>query len=287
MPRRWGRRGGRRAPRRSGGDGGCARGRCRRCPRVSRRWRSRTRARRPRRNPRGVPPGERMVATHASTTPGGRTRARDGNVPVSGGDAGRRRRQRARLEPPISMRGVEAGRRSDGTCPAAPSVARGRPHEMNELARATQATHDRGSARSGVDRDERVRSWPAWPHAMGARDDSDLERLNRRLRPLGLEVTVDDIGGRGRCLRATRDFARGELALSSAAFASHLLSSHLTARCAGASSGARVCSDARRVAAPRTAPARARGATGSRAIVGSAARSRRSTEPSRAPRLTR
>ena len=68
---------------------------------------------------------------------------------------------------------------------------------------------------------------------MGARDDSDLERLNRRLRPLGLEVTVDDIGGRGRCLRATRDFARGELALSSAAFASHLLSSHLTARCAG------------------------------------------------------
>ena len=46
-------------------------------------------------------------------------------------------------------------------------------------------------------------------------------------------MTVDDIGGRGRCLRATRDFARGELALSSAAFASHLLSSHLTARCAG------------------------------------------------------
>ena len=68
---------------------------------------------------------------------------------------------------------------------------------------------------------------------MGARDDSDLERLNRRLRPLGLEVTVDDIGGRGRCLRATRDFAQGELALSSTAFASHLLSSHLTARCAG------------------------------------------------------
>ena len=236
-------------------------GRCRRCPRVSRRWRSRTRARRPRRNPGGVPPGERMVATMPQRLP------EDGRGPETGtfpslaatpvDDAASARVSNRRYRCAASRRVV---------APTEPAPRRlvwlaADPTNDRRARARTQATHDRGSARSGVDRDERVRSWPAWPHAMGARDDSDLERLNRRLRPLGLEVTVDDIGGRGRCLRATRTSARGELALSSAAFASHLLSSHLTARCAGcfraerASAAMRVVSP-HRVLLPRVPEAR-------------------------------
>jgi hypothetical protein len=55
--------------------------------------------------------------------------------------------------------------------------------------------------------------------------------LARRLAPLGLEVTVE--AGRGRCLRATRDFARGEVALASAPFASLLLPHLAPTRCSG------------------------------------------------------